>query len=240
MRIMLVVPAYRCPKQIERVIGALALARPNLSAIERVVVIDNDSPDQTFEAARAAIETSGCSGWISAMRNPKNLGLGGTQKAAFQMGLKEGFTHVIVFHGDDQGEVSEIANIAAKLKNFDAVLGSRFVEGSRRPGYSKTRVLGNRVLNFVFSIVTGEIVHDLGSGLNGFSLALFPENEFQRFSDGFNFNVDLLLYLIEKKRTIEFVPMTWKEVDQVSNARNFRVAFKMLGSLVRWRFEQAS
>ena len=77
--------------------------------------------------------------------------------------------------------------------------------------------------------------YDLGSGLNIFKLSALESNEIINFGDDLGFNFDLLLYLYRKKASIKFIPITWKEEDQVSNARNFKVAKMAVVRLMKWR-----
>jgi len=48
----------------------------------------------------------------------------------------------------------------------------------------------------------------------------------------------LLLDYFKKKTIIRFVPITWKEEDQVSNARNFSVGKNALIKLFKWRLNK--
>ena len=236
-RVLLAIPAYRCAEQIRRVIRALKAESRLRQEIERVIVFDNCSPDTTAIDALSEVRGAGLADWIHIVRNDGNYGIGGTHKLAFNYALEERFSHVIIFHGDAQGQASEIELI---LKGFEsgheAVLGSRFMAGSFRPGYSKVRTFGNHVLNLIFSALTFRIISDLGSGLNGFSSACFVDRGYLSLSNQFNFNAEFLLHLIRSKIDFVFVPITWTEEDQVSNARNFRVAIQMMKSLLKWRF----
>ncbi len=98
------------------------------------------------------------------------------------------------------------------------------------------RIFGNRVLNFACSLLTMKRIEDLGSGLNGFRVASLKPEFYQGFSNHFTFNMDLLLHLVERNARLCFVPITWREVDQISNARSFSVGWQALRSLLLWRF----
>ena len=235
-KILLAIPAYRCEKQIRRVIIGLEKVRARLSLVDRVVIFDNQSPDDTVAEARAQIVQANLEAWIEVQINPLNLGLGGTHKKAFELAHRESYTHIIIFHGDDQGDVNEIPKIIEGFqRDFAAVLGSRFMTGSSRLGYSKIRILGNRVLNLIYSVLTRQRIEDLGSGLNGFRVAELQATSYMNFSNQFSFNMDLLLSLVDSKAKIEFVPISWREIDQLSNARSFRVGWQALMAVLRWK-----
>ncbi len=49
------------------------------------------------------------------------------------------------------------------------------------------------------------------------------------------FNFDLLLDYYTKHVRLKFVPITWTEEDQVTNARNVAVGKRAMGQLLKWR-----
>ena len=236
-RILMAIPAYNCEKQIRRVLSGLARIRPELAFVDKVIVFDNQSSDSTLAEAEAQIQIDQTERWIEARKNPRNVGLGGTHKIAFAEALAQNFSHLIIFHGDDQGEAQDLPRLIRNLQlDYDAVLGSRFMSGSKRPGYSWLRIGGNRLLNLAYSLLTFKKIEDLGSGLNGFRVSTLRSLPFQNFSNDFTFNMDLLLALVGVKARLCFIPITWKELDQVSNARTFRVGWQSLKTLFAWRF----
>lgn len=236
LRILIAIPAYRCAAQIPRVLSALSRLKPELPEIARVIVFDNRSPDGTADEAREWIRANGAAPWMEIRVNEENLGLGGTQKKAFDLARAEGYSHVLIFHGDDQADARDVpAVVAALAEGQDAALGARFMTGSRLEGYSRLRRVGNRALNLAYGLLTGVPVRDLGSGLNGFRTDALEPAIYSRFSNQFTFNMDLLLDLIARGAKIRFIPIAWRETDQVSNARTFAVGWKALTTLLRWR-----
>ena len=238
MQVLLAIPSYNCEQQIGRVVKSLASFRPALSnQIARVIIFDNRSHDGTIASATAAVRQFQIEDWISVALNEENYGLGGTHKVALSWAIENKFSHVIVFHGDNQGAVEDIPRVLELFHEENQLaLGSRFMSGARREGYSKIRTIGNRVLNVIFTCLTGRDIKDLGSGLNGINLDVFESSEYLEFSNSFAFNVDLLLFAIRRRQRICFFPIVWREFDQISNAKNVRVAISMLASLLRWRF----
>lgn len=77
---------------------------------------------------------------------------------------------------------------------------------------------------------------DLGSGLNLFRVSDLSDHRYLKFGDTMTFNIDLLLDYFRKKTPIIFVPISWKEEDQISNARNLNIGFTAIKKLLYWRF----
>ncbi len=236
-RTLLFIPAYNCAPQVVRVVRQLA--GPVKDLIDEVVVIDNRSPDDTVERATEALGAIDSLRW-RVLVNHDNYGLGGSHKVAIDLGLQEGFTHLLVLHGDDQATVTDFDGLlrSGAHQPFDAVLGARFMSGSRLEGYSRVRTIGNHVYNGIFSAAGRRRLHDLGSGLNLFRLAAFSDGAYRRFADDLTFNYHLSLYMVARAWSIRFVPISWREEDQRSNVKLVSQGLRTLrlvGSFVRDR-----
>ena len=165
-KILLFIPMYNCEKQIPRVLGQLT--DEVCSYLSEVIVVNNRSTDGGEQVAADYLKQRNLPIKAKVLRNDDNYGLGGSHKVAFQYAMDHGFDYVIVLHGDDQGDIS---NILPYLKNreyekYDCFLGARFMKGSQLQGYSAFRTFGNRVYDLLFSAVCRYMVYDLGSGLN--------------------------------------------------------------------------
>lgn len=108
---------------------------------------------------------------------------------------------------------------------------------SRLIGYDMKRIAGNHVLNTIYSVVALRRLTDLGSGLNLFALSDLQEEMYLNFADKLTFNYELILDFVRRKVNFAYVPITWREEDQVSNARNMNIFKTALVNLFRWRFE---
>ena len=229
-KFMVFIPAYNCSRQIGRVINQFTPAIRELFG--RVVVIDNRSTDGTLEAARAALGA-----WqpeqYAVLRNHENYGLGGSHKVAFNYALEHGFSHLVVLHGDDQGSIADLVPYlrSGAYRDWDGLLGARFLPESKLPGYSRLRTFLNHTSNLVFTAITGRRVHDLGAGLNLYRVDAFADRTYLNFVNSLSFNQVLLLYSIDAGHRLQFFPLTWREDDQISNARLARMGVQF-GRLV--------
>lgn len=240
LKILVAIPCYRCEKQIKRVLSTFDDAL--LARVHTILVIDNQSPDDTLPSASEAAARLPREK-ILVVRNNDNYGLGGSHKVAFQYGIDNGFDAVCILHGDNQAttsELKELIDLAESNESFGAILGSRFMFSSRLRGYNKLRIFGNVGLNAIYTVLSGRMTKDLGSGINLFRTKALAKLPFQGFADGFTFNMDLLLSYFRHGIPVRFHPITWSEEDQVSNARTFKVGWIALKTVLRWRFAAQS
>lgn len=236
-RILIAIPTYNCAEQLPRVLDEID--QRLIDRVEEIAIIDNVSTQNTIQVALDYRKNRTMDGKLKIFQNTNNYNLGGTHKVAFLRAKALGMSHVIIIHGDNQAksdEANSLIDYCERHPNTQTVLGSRFAKGSRHDGYDFKRVAGNKVLNFIYSLFTGRRLTDLGSGLNMFALSDIDESIYINFADKLTFNYELILDLVRRKVNFAYVPITWREEDQVSNARNVSIFKTGLVNLYRWRF----
>jgi glycosyltransferase involved in cell wall biosynthesis len=148
----LIVPLYNEATVISAVVASALIEFPH------VVCIDDGSTDGSGDAAQTA--------GAVVVRHPVNLGQG----AALQTGLTYALSDpaadfFVTFDADGQHRTQDVEDMLLFLieKNFDIVIGSRFLDGRTKPGVLKTIVLKAAV---VFErLATGVRVTDAHNGL---------------------------------------------------------------------------
>jgi len=235
-KILVFIPMYNCEKQIPRVVEQL---KGEISKyITEAIIVNNISTDNGEEIAIEAIKKADFPFTAKVLRNVENYGLGGSHKVAFQYAVKNGFDYVIVLHGDDQGSIADMLPVlkSGKYRKVDCCLGGRFLPQSKISGYSKFRIFGNRVFNVVYSIAMGRKIYDLGSGLNMYSVSMLKNNFYHRFPDNLTFECYMLLATKLYNQSVYFVPITWREEDQVSNVKMAKQAWQTFSMAVAFFF----
>ena len=238
--ILVFIPMYNCEPQIPRVLNQLNDTRLE-PFIRGVICVDNRSTDGTRDAASEGLEKLS-QYQRTLLHNNDNYGLGGSHKVAIEYAQQNGFDYLLVLHGDDQGSIGDMVPHlqAGHHQDTDFLMGARFMHGSKLEGYSFLRTAANQTFNLLFSLVSGRRLYDLGSGLNLFRVSAF-ENEFhKRFADDLTFNYYLILAVAASKYKLRFFPLTWREDDQISNARLSKMGFQILGLLRRRVFSAKS
>jgi glycosyltransferase involved in cell wall biosynthesis len=237
-KILVAIPCYNCENQISRVLSKIVKSKVCREKIEKIIIFDNQSQDQTQRSILKSISTLEAQDWVTCFLNEKNYGLGGTQKLAFKYAFEEQYTSLIIIHGDDQASIEDLENmlIQHSVDASSSILGARFMPGSKLLNYSKVRIFGNLAINQVYSLFCSRKIFDIGSGLNIFKVSDKLMQNLDYFSDGFSFNMDLLLFLLKEKSPIRYFPISWSEIDQVSNAKNINIGMTALKTLFKWKF----
>lgn len=227
------IPCYNCAPQLVRAISRMADV--DLSWVQEIVFIDNCSSDNSQEVIRQQVNKIDHDCLL--ISHQENYGLGGSFKTAIEH-AKANNSHMIWFHGDDQARPDELNKLRPYLEQkADVVFGSRFTKESKLFNYSKARTIGNQLINGIYSLFLGRRIYELGSGLNMYRLDSLPLKELEFWPNHIAFDANLLFHFIRNKKEISWMPISWHEKDQVSNARNFQVAYDLIKMLLTFRLK---
>ena len=229
---------YNCERQIPRVVAQLT---PEIcQSLSEVIIVDNRSSDQSQAAAITALKAATQIPSAKVLVNTRNYGLGGSHKVAFDYAVAGGFDYCIVLHGDDQGSIADLAELikTGSHRSVDCLLGARFMRGSTLVGYSGLRTFGNHVFNILYSVVSGRRIHDLGAGLNLYSVRALSDRTYRLHADDLTFNYHMILRSISDHWRIRFFPIVWREDDQISNVKMFRQALRVLNIALEYLFRR--
>lgn len=236
-KILVFIPGYNCENQITRVLEQFdEKVRKYLNDI---IFVNNRSTDQT-EKKVLEYKKNHKKLNLKVLRNDENYNLGGSHKVAFNYAIENHYDYIIVLHGDDQGNINDIIPYLKTLEyqDYDAFLGARFMKKSKISGYSKLRIFGNKVFNFLFSIVLHQKIYDLGSGLNMYKVSSLKSKYYLKLPDTLYFNDVMLLMFKYKKMNIKFFPISWREDDQVSNNKLYSFSKSLMKMLYQYMFHR--
>jgi len=184
------------------------------------MIIENKSKDETINSAINAFkQNQHLSGFVCT--NENNVGYGGTLKIGFNYAIEKNYDFIMILHGDDQGDVMDMIPYIndQSIKEYDCTLGARFHPKSKLKNYSWFRTFGNKVYNLIFSVLLGKKILDLGAGINIYKLDAFLERDYQNFPNDLTFDYCGIISHSYRKRSIRFIPITWREDDQISNVK---------------------
>lgn len=236
-KILVFIPMYNCEAQIGRVLSKFS--KDVMEVISEIIVVNNRSTDNSEQVVlNFKNENPGIP--IRLFRNNENYSLGGSHKVAFNYAIDNGFDYVVVLHGDDQGDIHDLIKYinTGEALRYDSFLGSRFEKESKLVNYSSFRIFGNHVFNTFMSVVLGHRITDLGSGLNMYKVEYLKSKFYMPFINSLTFNVYLLIYGVYSKSDFAFFPLTWKEEDQISNAKFFKQSREILKVALRYFFNR--
>lgn len=186
-KIIVVLPAYNAESTLAQTYQEIPR-----DLVDEVVLVDDGSCDRTVEEAqRLGIE--------HIIRHEQNKGYGGNQKTCYQKALSLGADIVIMLHPDYQYTPKLIPAMAQVIAQgvYPVVLGSRILgNGALKGGMPLYKYVFNRLLTLVQNILVGQKLSEYHTGYRAFSREILEQIPYERCSDGFVFDNQVLSQII--------------------------------------------
>ena len=174
-----------------------------------ILIVDDNSPDGTGDLVQKLSENLS---QVNLLKRSGKLGLGSAYRDGFKWGLNEGYKYLIEMDADFSHSFSDLNNILQNSKNFDVVIGSRYIPGGGSNGWDFKRKLLSSYANKLSKVLLRSKINDMTSGFRSYSgEALNEINYCSTKSDGYSFQIEMTIRSIEKKLSIKEVPIIFTE-----------------------------
>ncbi|MGQ0826241.1 MAG: methyltransferase domain-containing protein [Actinomycetota bacterium] len=238
-RIGIVVVAYNAVSTLARVLDRIP--RSFVPSISEVLVCDDASQDATFLVGLGYRQLSDELP-LTIIRRERNLGYGGNQKAAYRWAIEHDLDIVVLLHGDGQYAPEELPNIVQPLVDgeCDAVLGSRMMQkgGARQGGMPVYKFVGNRILTRFQNTVMGTQLSEWHSGYRAYRVAALADIPFEDNHDGFDFDTQIIIQLVEAGKRIVEIPIPTYYGDEICYVNGFGYARDVSTAVLRYRLHK--
>jgi dolichol-phosphate mannosyltransferase len=219
-RAVLCLPTYNERENLEAMIEALEGVLD--TATDRVLVIDDGSPDGTGEIAdRLAGERS----WVSVLHRETKEGIGPAYVAGFRRALAEGAELVLEMDCDFSHDPADVPRLIEAAADADLVLGSRYAPGGGTANWGLVRRVVSRGGCLYAQVILGLRVRDLTGGFKCFRRAALETIDLDALSaHGYAFQIETTYRIARAGLRVREVPITFVE--------RRAGASKMTGSIV--------
>jgi glycosyltransferase involved in cell wall biosynthesis len=232
-QIFVVVPAYQAEATLGGVLARIPRElRPRLA---KVLVVVDGCTDGTERVAREAARDFGAP--VELIVKQHNEGYARAQKTGFREALRQGADIAALLHADGQYAPEEMPRLLEPLlrDEADVVQGSRMMGGALKGGMPFYKWLANVVLSKLENLAYGMNLAEYHSGYMLYSRRLLESVPFERLSDTFHFDGEMLLMAHRRGlRILELAIPTRYRHDVKSHLRPIRYGFDVLGII--WRY----
>ncbi len=199
-------PTYNERENLEPMLRALGRV---LGEDDRVLVIDDNSPDGTGELAdRLAGELA----FVDVLHRPRKEGLGPAYLAGFRRALDAGAELVVEIDCDFSHDPNDVPRLVAAADDVDLVLGSRYVPGGGVENWGLIRRAISAGGSIYARLVLGVPVRDLTGGFKCFRRAVLEAVPLDRVhSRGYAFQIELTYRAIRKGFRVQEVPIRFAD-----------------------------
>ena len=227
-RVVKIIPTYNEKGNIASLVGAIFEHTPEAS----VLVVDDNSPDGTAVIVK---ELQGSYPNLQLHRRSDLKGFGKSYIEGFKkIAVDEKYDHVVMMDADFSHDFKEVPAMAAKLNEYDMVVGSRYINGGRIENWSLWRKLLSRFANFYARTILSAKTRDLTTGFMCFRKNILNTIHPETIkSDGYAFLVEFK-YRTEKAglKIIEH-PIVYTERREGESKMYFAVIAESV--LMPWR-----
>jgi len=230
-RVVVVMPAYNAGKTLRMTYEQLPHDR-----IDLVILVDDGSRDETIEIARQLK--------LEIFVHDRNYGYGANQKTCYRQALKAGGTIIVMVHPDYQYDPRLLPQVIQPIVDgrADVVLGSRMMgkspgESPVKQGMPWWKYAGNRFLTVLENWTFGLRLSEYHTGYRAFHHAALETVAFEKNSDSFVFDQEILAQMVAAKLRIVEVPVPTKYFPEASSAtfwQSLRYGFSVLLVLLRY------
>jgi glycosyltransferase involved in cell wall biosynthesis len=226
-RLLIFIVAYNAESTVTSVLRRIPPALTKACDIE-VLVIDDASPDETFESALEASNDGNLPFPVRILKNPINQGYGGNQKIGYWYALKNGFDYVALIHGDGQYAPESLPFLLEPLWNdqADAVFGSRMLQSGAAlaGGMPLYKYIGNKILTRLQNFVLKTSFSEFHSGYRVYSVSCLREIPFQLNTNDFHFDTEIILQLLLAGKRISEVAIPTYYGDEICRVNGLTYA----------------
>jgi dolichol-phosphate mannosyltransferase len=201
LKAMVVVPTYNERDNIERLVADILTQDEGIE----VLVVDDDSPDGTGEIVdRMAAGNPR----LHALHRPGKLGLGSAYCDGFRLALDKGAEYIVEMDADFSHDPAMLPVFFERMKDFDLVIGSRYLNGISVVNWPLRRLMLSYFANVYTRFITGLKIFDCTGGFKCFRRAVLESIDLSRIkSDGYSFQIEMNYRCVENGFRIGEIPI---------------------------------
>jgi dolichol-phosphate mannosyltransferase len=217
----LILPTYNEAENIEPIVRA---ARAQLDERDRILVVDDNSPDGTGRTAdRLAEEIDG----VEVLHRPAKQGLGRAYLAGFRRALDGGAELLLEMDSDFSHDPADLPRLIAAAQDADLVLGSRYVPGGSVVDWGLVRKLVSRGGSWYARAVLGVGVRDLTGGFKCFRRSVLESLDLESVhADGYGFQIELTYRAIKAGFNVVEIPIVFRDRRVGQSKMDARIALE--------------
>ncbi len=205
MRPLVIVPTYNerdnLPLLIEQLLTIDGL---------RILVVDDDSPDQTGQVADEFAAANRAR--VQVLHRTGRRGLGLSYIDGMYVALRTDSTHICQMDADLSHNPADIPRLLAATERAEFAIGSRYVAGGRIENWPPHRRMLSAFANRYIRVITGLAIRDCTSGFRCWRRAALEKLPLASIrSDGYAFIVELAWEASKAGFRCGEVPITFVE-----------------------------
>jgi dolichol-phosphate mannosyltransferase len=204
---LIIIPTYNELENIKLIIPTILNIRYKDSI--DILVVDDNSPDGT---ASFVEEYSKTFEHVKLLKREKKMGLGTAYIAGFKYALLHGYDFIFEMDADFSHDPKEIKNFLKVIRDYDLVLGSRYVDGINVLHWPMSRLLLSYFANIYTRLVTSMPIKDATGGFKCFRRKVLESINLDKIkSNGYAFQIEMTFKAYKKGFKIKEIPIVFSD-----------------------------
>ena len=205
--ILVIIPTYNEAENIQKLVPQILMQN---SKIE-ILVVDDNSPDGTADVVEKMMQTTSR---LHLLKRPAKMGLGTAYVAGFRFALEKKYNIIFEMDADFSHDPGEIPRFLESIRDYDLVIGSRYIRGVNVVNWPMSRLLLSWLANFYTRVVTGLPLRDSTSGYKCFRRKVLEAIDLDRVnSDGYAFQIEIDFKAWKKGFRLLEIPIVFVDRD---------------------------
>lgn len=227
MKILIIIPTYNERENIKKLIPAIK----KVSRAYHILIVDDNSTDGTGLEVKRFIRKDKT---IKLISRPSKTGLGTAYVDGFKYALKEKYDLIFEMDADFSHDPKYIPDFLKEIKNYDLVIGSRYLNGVSVVNWPISRLILSKFANFYARFITGLPLTDSTSGYKCYRRKVIEEIDLNKIhSDGYAFQIEMHYKAWKKGFKIKEIPIIF--VDRHSGTSKMSRKVMLEAAIVVWK-----
>jgi 2-polyprenyl-3-methyl-5-hydroxy-6-metoxy-1,4-benzoquinol methylase len=242
-RVLVFIVAYNAARTIASVVRRIPRELSQLYEVD-ILIIDDASADDTFARTWMARKAADTPFPIHALYNPVNQKYGGNQKLGYLYAIRNGYDFVALLHGDGQYAPECLPALLEPLRTGEAgaVFGSRMMTPANalKGGMPLYKFAGNRILTWIENKLLRSRLSEFHSGYRVYSVKALEAIPFERNSNDFHFDTEIIIQLLIAGIPIRELPIPTYYGDEICHVNGLRYAANVVLAAAKARMQELS
>ncbi len=227
---LIVVPTYNEKGNIETVYRKIFLVTKACD----LLVVDDNSPDGTGKIADQLAKKDNR---VRVLHRVSKNGLGTAYIEGMQFALNKGYERVIAMDADLSHDPINIPKMLELSKEYDLVIGSRYVHDGGMVNWGIGRFFISRFANAVTKWVLGLKPEDCSGGYKCYRAELLKMIDLKKiFSPGYSFQVEILFRAVRLNAKVKEFPIIFVNRHEGESKLSFRELAQFAQTVWRLRW----
>jgi len=201
-RALIIIPTFNEAENIVNIINELVAINYDGVVIE-ILVVDDNSSDGTATLVKNLNYKR-----VHIVERPSKLGLGTAYIRGFKFAIENNYDYVFEMDADFSHDPKAIPAFLDKLKDYDLVIGSRYIQGIAVVNWPLSRLMISIGASYYSRMITFLPVKDVTAGFMSYRVESLKHIDLDKVkSNGYSFQIEMKFRMWKKGFSLVEIPI---------------------------------